>query len=199
MKYIKSASLFILTICIMSSVSFGQEMGTMKKDSMKASMNEEGMKKDMMDKKDGMMKKDNMMKEKEMMHGSMMKFDKNMDGVAIKGYDPVGYFTDGKAEMGDKMYSHKWMGAEWHFKNKEHLNMFMENPEKYAPKYGGYCAYGVSKNHLSATDPNAWTIVDGKLYLNYNKDVQKMFNGDLNGNIMEAEKNWPELNGENEM
>ena len=135
-----------------------------------------------------------------MMHNDMMmKIDKNMDGLAIKGYDPVGYFADGKAEMGDKMYSYKWMGADWHFMNEKHLNMFKENPEMYAPQYGGYCAYGVSKEHLSSTDPTAWVIVDGKLYLNTNPDVKNMFDKDLKGNIMKAEKNWPGLNKEGGM
>lgn len=199
MNYLKSISTAVFAMLLFSTITFSQGMEMMKKDSMKSSMMKDKMKKEMMDKKD--MKKDMMMEHKEMMHENMMnqKIDKDADGVAIKGYDPVGYFTEGKAEMGKSMHSYNWMGAEWHFKNEKHLTMFKENPEKYAPQYGGYCAYGTSKNHLSSTDPKAWVIVDGKLYLNTNPNVKDMFKKDTEDNIMKADKNWPELNKEDEM
>lgn len=186
MNYIKSLLAAALVMCFVSTISFAQEKEMMKKDSMKTKMMKDDMKKDMM--------KDNM-KSKEMMHDDvMMKIYKTKEGIAIKGYDPVAYFTESKAVMGDKMFSYKWSGADWHFTNEKHLSMFKENPEKYAPCYGGFCAYGVSDDHLSSTDPTAWTIVDGKLYLNYNTGVKKLFNKKLNENIMKAEKNWPGLN-----
>lgn len=135
------------------------------------------------------------MKHKKMMQDDMiMKIDKNMDGVAIKGYDAVAYYTDGKPVMGDKMYSCNWNGASWQFSNEKHLNMFKENPAKYAPQYGGFCAYGVSKNALFETDPLVWKIIDGKLYLNKNAEVAELFNKNTKESIMNAEMNWPELN-----
>ncbi|MBU2492722.1 MAG: hypothetical protein KJ571_08880 [Bacteroidetes bacterium] len=136
-----------------------------------------------------------MMKEKNMKQEEMnIKINQNMDGVAIKGYDPVAYFAEGKPVMGEKMYSCKWNGALWQFSSKKHLNMFKETPDKYAPQYGGFCAYGVSKNALFETDPLVWKIVDGKLYLNKNEEVAKLFKGNLKESIMNAEMNWPKLN-----
>ena len=187
---------------LVSSFAPAQEMKTMKMDSSKDKMMSKEMKKDkmshdMMDKK---MSDDKMMKDKEMMHDKMMtKIDKNMDGVAIKGYDPVAYFTDKKAEMGNEMHSAMWMGAKWQFKREANKMMFEKNPEKYAPQYGGYCAYGVGVNSLFSTDPTVFTIEDGKLYLNKNKDVGMKFNEDVKGNIAKAEKNWPMLNKESGM
>lgn len=186
MKYIKSIFAAVLIMCLISTISFGQEKEMMKKDSMKTNMMKDDMKKDMM-------KKD-MMHDKMMKDEMMMKIDKNMDGVAIKGYDPVAYFTDSKPMMGDKMYSYKWNDATWQFASEKHLNIFKENPDKYAPCYGGYCAYGVSKNALFSTDPKVWKIVDGKLYLNKNEDVGKLFNKDVKSAVMEADKNWKGLN-----
>ena len=114
----------------MDKDKMGNEM--MKKDSMNSNMGNDKMGDKMMDK--GMMHNDMMMK----------RVDKDMNGVAIKGYDAVAYFTDGKAEMGKSDYSYKWNDAEWHFANADHLKMFKENPDKYAPQYGGFCAYGVA-------------------------------------------------------
>ncbi len=186
----------VLVMCFISTVSFAQEKNMMKDTSKMDMMKKDEMRKDM---RDIRMMKDEM-PDKEMKHDKMMKIDKNADGVAIKGYDPVAYFTDDRARMGNSEYSYNWMAANWHFVNEEHLNMFKEDPEKYAPKYGGYCAYGVgAANTLISTDPTAWTIEDGDLYLNKNADVGKLFRKDLRGNIMNAEKNWPGLNKNDEM
>ncbi len=114
-------------------------------------------------------------------------------GLAVKGYDPVAYFTDSKPVKGSPNFQHEWNGAKWQFASQAHLDAFKKEPEKYAPKYGGYCAWAVSNNYTADIDPEAWKIVDGKLYLNYNKDVQKKWEADLYNRIQSAEKNWPSL------
>jgi YHS domain-containing protein len=115
-------------------------------------------------------------------------------GVAIKGYDPVAYFTEGKPVKGDSKFAYEWNGAKWHFANAAHRDAFQAAPEKYAPQFGGYCAWAVSRNYTASTDPlNAWKIVDGKLYLNYDRDVQKTWEEDIRGNIAKADGNWPKL------
>src|SRR6187549_1973554 len=91
-------------------------------------------------------------------------------GYAVNGYDVVGYFTQGKPVEGKKTFLYQWHNAYWLFSTKQNLDSFSHSPEKYAPQFGGYCAYGVSEGHKATTEPDAWTIVDGKLYLNYNKD-----------------------------
>ena len=111
---------------------------------------------------------------------------------AIKGYDAVSYFTEGKAVKGSKDFQAKWNNATWYFSSKKNKREFESHPEKYAPQYGGYCAYGTSQGHKATTDPaNAWTIVDGKLYLNYNQDVMSSWRKDRNSLIPQADKNWP--------
>jgi YHS domain-containing protein len=92
-------------------------------------------------------------------------------GVAIKGYDPVAYFIDGKPVKGSDQYSFEWNGAKWRFSTDQNRKLFMEHPEKYAPQYGGFCAYGVSQGKKVGIDPKAWSISDGKLYLNYDLDI----------------------------
>ena len=112
---------------------------------------------------------------------------------AIHGYDPVAYFTDSKPVKGDKKYSLLWNSATWYFVNQANLEAFKKNPEKFAPQYGGYCAYGLAGGHKAPTDPEAWLIKDGKLYLNYNKDVQVMWKKNQAAYIETADKNWPAL------
>jgi len=116
-------------------------------------------------------------------------------GKAIKGYDPVAYFTDGKPVKGDKQFSHEWKGATWLFSSAAHRDAFAKEPEKYAPQYGGYCAWAVSQNSTADIDPDSWKIVDGKLYLNYNKEIQDKWAKDIPGNIKKADANWPGLAG----
>ena len=111
-------------------------------------------------------------------------------GYAVNGYDVVGYFTQGKPVEGKKTFLYQWHNAYWLFSTKQNLDSFSHSPEKYAPQFGGYCAYGVSEGHKATTEPDAWTIVDGKLYLNYNKDVQQLWKKDIPGRIKKAEENW---------
>lgn len=213
MKIIRILPALLFSIFIISS-SFAQQDNMMKKDDMNHKMKMENteMKSDSMMnndmnknmKSDKMMMKTNdvdmnknKMKSNTMMKNDMMtKIDKNKMGVAINGYDPVAYFTDSKSEMGMKEFSYKWNGAEWYFSNKNHLEMFKKNPDKYAPQYGGFCAFGLSKDKLSSSDPNAWQIVDGKLYLCTNDKVHKMWQKDIKGNVKKADKNWSNMNSD---
>lgn len=111
--------------------------------------------------------------------------------LAIRGYDPVAYFTEGKAVKGDKDFTLGWQGADWRFASAGNRDLFSEDPEKYAPRYGGYCAWAVSRNYTAPTDPDAFTLVDGKLYLNYNKRVMNQWLEDRDRNIEQADTNWP--------
>ncbi len=114
-------------------------------------------------------------------------------GTAIDGTDPVSYFSDGRPVAGDAGITHKWNGATWRFTSAENRDRFAASPEKYAPQYGGYCAWAVSQGYTASTDPDAWSIVDGKLYLNYSKSVQKNWEKDVPGHITSADKNWPKV------
>lgn len=114
-------------------------------------------------------------------------------GTAIDGTDPVAYFTMGKPVKGSSDFAHDWNGATFHFATAENRDAFAANPEKYAPQYGGYCAWAVSQGYTASTDPEAWTIVDGKLYLNYNKSVQSTWEQDIPGNIAAGDGNWPKV------
>ena len=119
----------------------------------------------------------------------------NQRGIAIRGYDPVAYFTDGKPIKGDPNYVHQWMGASWQFASESNLESFVNNPEKYAPQYGGYCAYAASSGYIASTDPMAWTIYNDKLYLNYSTSIRKRWSKNKDGHITSADKNWPGLKG----
>ncbi len=112
-------------------------------------------------------------------------------GVAINGYDAVAYFTERKPVAGKAGITHDWKGATWRFASTQNRDAFKAAPEKYAPQYGGYCAYAVAKGSTAKTDPQAWTIVDQKLYLNYSKSVQSTWEKDIPGYIRAADKNWP--------
>ena len=113
------------------------------------------------------------------------------DEGAIQGYDAVAYFKEGKPLKGKSEFSTLWNGAQWSFSSKQNLEMIKSNPEKYAPQYGGYCAYGTSEGHKAPTQPDAFTIVNGKLYLNYNKDVRTEWSKNKKERILQADKNWP--------
>ncbi len=115
----------------------------------------------------------------------------NKKGIAIKGYDPVAYFTKGEPVKGSPEFQHEWNSAVWHFSSAEHRDMFKAGPETYAPQYGGYCAYAVSQGSTANIDPKAWKIVDGKLYLNLNMRIHKKWEKDIPGYIKKADKNWP--------
>lgn len=113
--------------------------------------------------------------------------------TAIHGYDPVAYFEEGRPVEGSGEYEHAWMGADWRFARAENRDRFAADPERYAPQYGGYCAYAVSQGTTADIDPEAWKVVDGKLYLNLSKDVQKLWEQDIPGYIEKADANWPEI------
>jgi YHS domain-containing protein len=111
--------------------------------------------------------------------------------TAINGYDPVAYFTDQKPVKGNPEFTYQWKDANWIFSSQQNLQLFEKDPEKYAPQYGGYCAYGCSKGKKVTTDPNAWTIVDGKLYLNHNAEVKELWMKEQKERIEMADKQWP--------
>jgi len=111
-------------------------------------------------------------------------------GIAIMGYDPVAYFTKGRAMKGSEKFVHTWLGAPWHFANAEHRDLFAADPVKYAPQFGGYCADGTAYDQNTANvDPEAWRIIDGKLYLNYDKGSAAELE-EIPGQIKKAEANW---------
>lgn len=116
------------------------------------------------------------------------------DGAAIRGYDPVAYFRQGAAVEGSAAHSLEWGGVTWHFASAANRQAFRERPEAYAPEYGGYCAFAAASNQLVSIDPGAWTIRDGKLYLNYSPSVQQRWERDIKGYIAQADAHWPELN-----
>ncbi|MBX2880905.1 MAG: hypothetical protein KTR32_13270 [Granulosicoccus sp.] len=95
--------------------------------------------------------------------------------VAIRGYDTVAYFTLGKPQKGRAEFSHNWNNVDWHFASEDHLALFKGDPARYAPQFGGYCAYGVAEGYLAKIEGSQWTIVDGKLYLNYSKKFNKLW------------------------
>ena len=115
------------------------------------------------------------------------------NGVAIGGYDPVSYFLDHQAAVGSSAYRTHWGGAEWHFVNADHKNMFDKSPESYAPQYGGYCSFGVGLGDKAHSSPKAWSIVDGKLYLNQTTAVNKIWRATRFLMVPAAEHNWPKL------
>ena len=117
------------------------------------------------------------------------------NGVAIHGYDPVAYFTMSKPVEGDAAITSVLEEATFRFANVEHKALFDADPAKYAPKYGGYCAYAVSKGATATTVPEAWSIHDGRLYLNYSTGVRRTWLKDVPGNIQRADANWPGVLG----
>jgi len=123
-------------------------------------------------------------------------------GVAIKGYDTVGYFTEGKAMKGSKNFAHDWLGTPWHFANAKHRDMFKANPTQYAPQFGGYCSLGVGlEGNVHAAeniDPErAWRIIDGKLYFVYNETYVAELDGPARDEWLDrAEKNWQAVKAE---
>lgn len=112
-------------------------------------------------------------------------------GIAVDGTDVVAYFTQGEPVTGDANITHDYMGATWQFSSEENRATFAADPESYAPQYGGYCAYAVSKGATAPTVPEAWTIVDDKLYLNFSLGVKETWKADIPGNIAKADANWP--------
>ena len=116
-----------------------------------------------------------------------------LSSTAIKGYDPVAYFTEGAPTKGSDDFATEWSGATWKFASADNLAKFEADPEKYAPQYGGHCAYAVAKGDLVKIDPEAWSIVDGKLYLNYSPGIQSKWDADRANFIASADQQWPEI------
>jgi YHS domain-containing protein len=115
-------------------------------------------------------------------------------GVAIMGYDTVAYFTEGKATKGSEKFSYEWLGTPWHFANSKHREMFMSEPLKYAPQYGGYCTGEVSDGSVTVNvDPEAFKIVDGKLYLMYDKADAEGFAANPSDTVAKADAKWPKV------
>ena len=122
---------------------------------------------------------------------TLLNLDKN--ALAIQGYDPVAFFTDGKPVKGSPRFELRQRGALYRFASEEHRNAFQAEPRKYEPAFGGYCAYGVSRGKLVEVDVNAFQVVDGRLLLQYSKGVRDDFNKDPKGNLTKADANWPGL------
>lgn len=114
--------------------------------------------------------------------------------VAIKGYDVVAYFTDGKPTRGKPDHEHIWRDVRWHFSSPENMQEFATEPERYAPRYGGYCAGGMALGRRAPIDPEAFVIVDGRLYLNYDKATAREFEANAAEKIEKADVNWKRMN-----
>lgn len=114
--------------------------------------------------------------------------------LAIRGTDPVAYFTDGRPTAGLAHFSLYWQDVEWRFASAENRQAFKDDPAAYAPQYGGFCAWAVAaKGKLYSTQPTNWSLVDGKLYLNFNDDIQARWEADIPGFIAEGDRRWPEI------
>lgn len=114
-------------------------------------------------------------------------------GLAVHGYDVVAYATLGAPTRGRVEFEQRWNGVVYRFASAAHRDAFAREPQKYAPQFGGYCAWAVSRGYTADIDPAAWRIVGGKLYLNYSKRVQRMWERDVSGNIAKGEANWPRV------
>jgi len=114
-------------------------------------------------------------------------------GAAIRGYDPVAYHRELQPIKGSEEFTANWKGAVWRFSSARNRDLFKAEPEKYAPQYGGYCAYGVAGGYAVGIDPHAWSVVDGKLYLNYSPSVQASWKQDVPGFLRKANANWPSV------
>lgn len=115
------------------------------------------------------------------------------DGVAIQGFDTVAYFTEGQAVKGTVQFAHEWSGTVWFFSTAENRALFAAKPEKYAPQYGGHCALSVATGKDAKGSGEAWSMKQGALYLNANKEVQARWMRDISGNIAKADQQWPGL------
>lgn len=116
-----------------------------------------------------------------------------LSNVGVSGYDVVAYFTDGHPVRGQAEFRTTHQNVEYRFASAEHLAAFRANPARYLPQYGGYCAWAVSQGYTASANPNNWRIVDGKLYLNYNTEIQNRWATDIPGHIRNANGNWPSV------
>lgn len=117
----------------------------------------------------------------------------NSNDIAINGYDTVAYFTQSEPVSGLPQLSVEWNGAVWFFATSWTREMFINDPVAYAPQFGGYCALAASKGAIAPTAPDAWTIYEDKLYLNFNLRARDVWRQDIPGNIAKAEANWPAI------
>ncbi|PZM15456.1 YHS domain-containing (seleno)protein [Rhizobium tubonense] len=119
-------------------------------------------------------------------------------GVAIDGYDPVAYFLDNRAVKGSEKISYDWLGTPWYFASDEHRELFKKNPVKYAPQYGGYCAAEVAGSGSVTVNinPEAFAIIDGKLYFTYGKEATQAFAMHASEAVPKADANWPKKQDE---
>lgn len=114
-------------------------------------------------------------------------------GIAVSGTDVVAYFTEGRPVAGRAEFTHRWQGAAWRFASAANRDRFAADPARYAPAYGGFCAYAVSEGYTAPIDPAAWKIVEGRLFLNYDRSVQRRWERDIPGRIARGDANWPRL------
>jgi YHS domain-containing protein len=122
-------------------------------------------------------------------------YTSTFSNAAVGGYDAVAFFTEHKPVKGDRRFTTQWQGAEWRFASTENRDRFIAMPEHYAPQFGGYCAWAVSQGYTASGDPQYWKIVDDKLYLNYDADIQKKWEKDVPGFIAKGQQNWPGVLG----
>lgn len=116
------------------------------------------------------------------------------DGLAIRGADPVAYFREGRPVTGDAAYETDWSGARWRFASESNRDAFRAAPERFAPRYGGFCAWAVAaRGKLYSTQPQNWSVIGGKLYLNFNDDIQRKWEADIPGFIARADMRWPDI------
>lgn len=125
--------------------------------------------------------------------GPVEKVNRDREGLAVHGYDVVAYFKDSRPIKGSAQFEYEWMGTKWRFSSQENRDAFAASPAQYVPQFGGYCAWAVGHNYTADTDPDAWRIVDGKLYLNYNRSMQRKWEQDRSKWIDEGSRNWPGL------
>jgi YHS domain-containing protein len=116
-----------------------------------------------------------------------------LSNSAVSGYDPVSYFTEGKPEKGKSRFKLRYKSVDWYFTSRQHREMFQQNPARYMPQYGGYCAWAVAHNTTAKGDPLHWTIYQDKLYLNYDKKIQADWAKDKSRRVQEANSNWPKV------
>ena len=112
-------------------------------------------------------------------------------GAAIRGYDAVAYFREGKPVKGSPEHKFEHKGSAFHFSSQANRDAFAANPAKYAPEYNGFCAFGVAGGYKASVDPAAFTIVNGKLYLNYSQTIRKQWSADIPGFVAKGDKSWP--------
>lgn len=116
-----------------------------------------------------------------------------LPGIAVSGFDPVAYFTEGRARMGSEAITAQHQGVEWRFSSTENRALFLANPGRYAPQFGGFCAWAVSQGYTAPADPEAWAIHEGRLYLNYDFAIRDRWATDIPGHITLGRRNWPAL------